>query len=449
MRLLSRLVALSALVLIASCDQAAPPQPEKAAPVSLGGTRYQTEGSVPASGSEELRGAAVIEGEDEGNQSALAIFERRIIPIFQSQKPSSCTECHLSGVDLRDYIHPDQERTFASLVAAKLVDVNQPDSSKILEFISRKPDKPGLINEKVRREEYDAFRAWLRAAVNDRRLLAARPPEQALGPSVPDAVIRHARSDRILASFIDNVWTEVGRCAHCHSPDRNEKQVAEHGEQVSWIKLNDPEATMRYMLDAGLIDADSPEESLLLLKPTMQVKHGGGQKVVVGDRTYMQFRRFIDDYAATAAGRYKSAKDLPPEDKEVSVISEAWFKIADVPAKFDKMLLQVDLHRWENGHWSEDRWATADRQVFGPGNLWQQTLSLTARRGSQLAAGIRSRPSLPAGRYLAKIYIDETGRLQKDFRAELGADEFVGQVEVESNWPEGYETMTAVSFPSP
>jgi hypothetical protein len=23
----------------------------------------------------------------------------------------------------------------------------------------------------------------------------------------------------------DNVWSEVGRCAACHSPDRNQKQV--------------------------------------------------------------------------------------------------------------------------------------------------------------------------------------------------------------------------------
>jgi hypothetical protein len=437
------------MVVVASCSQAISPEPENAArgPVTATNDGLGASG-VPAA-NDEQDGTTSIEPRYESEQSALAIFERRIIPIFQSQKPSSCSECHLSGVDLRDYIHPDQEKTFASLVAAKLVNVDEPDKSKILEFISRKPEKPNLITEKVRQQECDAFRAWLRAAVNDRRLLAARPAERALGPTVPEIVIRHARSDRILASFIDNVWTEVSRCAHCHSPDRNLKQVEEHGEQVSWIKLGDPEATMRYMLDAGLIDAESPEESLLLLKPTMQVKHGGGQKVVVGDRTYKQFRRFIDDYAATAAGKYKSVEDLPQEDKEVSVISEAWFKITDVPARFDKMLLQVDLFRWEDGHWSEDRWATADRQVFGPGKLWQQTLSLTAPRSSPRAAEIRAVQALPPGRYLAKIYLDARGRLQKDFRAEMGVEEFVGEVEVESKWPVAYDQMTAISFPPP
>ena len=49
--------------------------------------------------------------------------------------------------------------------------------------------------------------------------------------------------------------------------------------------------------------------------------------------------------------------------------------------------------------------------------------------------------------YLVKLYIDQTGKLQKDFRAELGDKEFVGQVEVESQWSSGYGRMTAIQFP--
>ena len=43
--------------------------------------------------------------------TSLAIFERRILPILNAQRPSSCAECHLSGVDLKDYIRPDQATT--------------------------------------------------------------------------------------------------------------------------------------------------------------------------------------------------------------------------------------------------------------------------------------------------------------------------------------------------
>jgi hypothetical protein len=377
--------------------------------------------------------------------TALAVFENRILPIFQAKKPSSCTECHLSGVDLKDYIHPSQEKTFASLVSVGLVDVEKPDESKILQFISRRPEQPNLITDKVRQQEHDAFQTWIRVAVKDPNLLAAKSSES-IGPQMPDEVIRHARKDRVLASFIENVWTEVGRCAACHSPDQNQKQVKEHGEQVSWITLDDPQSTLNHMVDAGIVNIEEPLESMLITKPTMQVEHGGGQKMVVGDRTYKQFRRFIDDYASVVNGKYSTTNELPEGSDEVSVVTDIWFKITDVPAKYDKILLQTDFYRWTDNGWSDYRVASSDRPVFGGGNLWQHSLSLTAPRGSKWADEMKSK-RLPGGRYLVKLYIDQTGRLQDDYRAELGDGESIGEVEVESKWPLGYGKMTTVSFP--
>jgi hypothetical protein len=377
--------------------------------------------------------------------TALAVFENRILPIFQAKKPSSCTECHLSGVDLKDYIHQSHEKTFASLVSVGLVDVEKPDESKILQFISRRPEQPNLITDKVRQQEHDAFQTWIRVAVKDPNLLAAKSSES-IGPQMPDEVIRHARKDRVLASFIENVWTEVGRCAACHSPDQNQKQVKEHGEQVSWITLDDPQSTLNHMVDAGIVNIEEPLESMLITKPTMQVEHGGGQKMVVGDRTYKQFRRFIDDYARVVNGKYSTTNELPEGSDEVSVVTDIWFKITDVPAKYDKILLQTDFYRWTGNGWSDYRVASSDRPVFGGGNLWQHSLSLTAPRGSKWADEMKSK-RLPGGRYLVKLYIDQTGRLQDDYRAELGDGESIGEVEVESKWPLGYGKMTTVSFP--
>lgn len=380
--------------------------------------------------------------------TALSLFERRILPILISPKPSSCAECHLSGVDLKDYIRPTQSETFAALLRAGLVDTEEPDRSKLLTFIARKPEKSSLITDKVRQQEYDAFRAWLTAAIRDPQLIDAKTGGEPIGPELPGEVIRHARSDRILASFVDNIWSEIGRCAACHSPDKNAKHVKEHGEQVSWITLGDPESTLQYMLDADLIDRVDPERSLLLTKPTLQVEHGGGQKMVVGDRSYKQFRRFLDDYAATAAGEYRRVSDLPRPSAEVSHVSEIWFKLTDVPEEFDQKLLQVDLYRWDGQGWSETRWATSDRPVFGKGRLWQHSLSLTSSRGTQRARQLRERQTLPPGRYLVKVYVDTTDKLQKDHGAELGESELVGELEVESRWPEGYGAMTMASFPA-
>ena len=378
---------------------------------------------------------------------SVAIFEKRILPIFQSAKPSSCSECHLSGVDLKEYIRPTHQETFASLVKAGMIDVAKPEDSKILRFISRRPEKPSLVTEKVREEEFKAFRAWIRASVSDPTLLAGAGKVEPVGSSLPVEVIRHARKDRVLTSFIDNIWSEVGRCAACHSPDRNQEQVKKHGSQVSWIRLRDPQGTLDHMVEAGLIDAAEPEKSLLLAKPTMQVKHGGGQKMVVGDRSYKQFRRFIDDYAAVVNRKYSQNDQLPKPGAEVSSVTDIWLKVTGIPAKYDKMLLQADLYRSTENGWSEFRVATSDRAVFGAQNLWQHSLGLVGPRGSQWANELKSE-RLPPGRYLLKLYIDQSGKLQNDFTVELGDEDFVGQVEIESGWPSGYGQMTVAKFPA-
>ena len=382
---------------------------------------------------------------------SLDVFTRRILPILNSAKPSSCAECHLSGVDLKDYIRPNQEETFAALVKGGMIDEKHPLKSKLLEFISRAPEKPTILSADVRKEELAAFTAWIEEAVLDPQLLKAKAGVESIGPKLPVDVLRHARNDRVLESFIDNVWSETTRCAGCHSPLLNQKQVKEYGDRVSWMTPDDPAATLKHLVEAGLIDTDEPIHSMILQKPTMQVKHGGGIKMVVGDRSYKQFRKFIEDYAATSGGKYRTTDELPSADVEVSRVSDVWFKLTDVPERFDKQLLQVDLYRWDDGTkagWSKDRWATADRQVFGKGRLWQHSLSLIAPRDSDRMQELLAHQILPPGRYLVKIYVDKSGRLEKDWQTELGDSDFVGQVEVDSHWPVGYGNMTSATFPA-
>ena len=59
---------------------------------------------------------------DREHRSPAEIFDRRIMPIFRSAKPSSCVECHLSGVDLKNYILDSPEKTFVSLRDQGLID---------------------------------------------------------------------------------------------------------------------------------------------------------------------------------------------------------------------------------------------------------------------------------------------------------------------------------------
>jgi hypothetical protein len=384
-----------------------------------------------------------------GDDAALAIFQKRIVPILEAQRPSSCSECHLSGVDLKDYIRPTQPETFAALRDGGLIDVKNPNGSKLLKFIERKPEKPSLVTEKVRAEELAAFRAWIDAAVKDPTLAAAKTADPNIGAKLPPEVIRHARQDRVLQSFLDNVWAEAGRCAACHSPDRNAQQVKKHGEHISWIKLRDPQATLDHLLEHELIDLNEPEKSLLLLKPMNKVEHGGGVKMTHGDRTYRQFRTFIDDYAAAKAAKYRTSKDLPARNPEAANVSEIWFKLTDIPAAYDKLVLRVNLFAWDptTQRFRPEHWATADRQVFGKGGLWQNHLTLTAPRDSARASELQ-RLTLPAGKYLAKVYLDRADKLGTDYLAELTTDDLIAEFELNSRWPAGYGAMTAVKLPA-
>jgi len=377
---------------------------------------------------------------------AKALFEKRILPIFHSAKASSCTECHLSGLDLKDYIFPDQEKTFAAMIKGDLINTAHPDDSKILEFISRRPDKPGLIGDAVRQEEFTAFRAWIHAAVKDPKVLALKPAATAAGPQLSAEVIRHARTDRVFASFLENVWVELNRCASCHSPEKNQRQVEKHGEQMSWIKPGDPLGTLQLILDGDLLNFDRPERSMLITKPTLEKEHKGGQKMLKGDRAYLQFLEFAKDYAGIGSGAYAKGTPLPAPTEMVGRPIQTALRITGIPERYAKLPLQADIYAWTDSGWSKDRAATAAWNVMPKNNMWQFVLTRLVPRSIAKQPGAFQ---LKPGKYLVKIYIDEHEKLKREPLAGLGAEEFIGQVEVESQWKTGPPNLnaTVISFP--
>ena len=70
------------------------------------------------------------------------------------------------------------------------------------------------------------------------------------------------------------------------------------------------------------------------MKPTMQVEHGGGKKMEIGDRGYKQFSQFIDDYAAVVNGIYEHPDQLPQVPEFEYIGSGIWLKIAPTPEKW-------------------------------------------------------------------------------------------------------------------
>ena len=384
--------------------------------------------------------------------SAAEIFERRIMPIFKSPNPSSCTQCHLAAVDLKNYILPSHEKTFLSLRDQGLVNLEKPAESKILRLINMgKNEGASLVQQKVRDQELEAFASWIEASAADTKLRDAPKlsPAELAKPKRPDEVIRHARSDRVLETFIQNVWSQRFRCTGCHSPEgsQNAKLVKENGDEMTWIKQG-PAATMEYLLSSRIVNAKAPDKSLLLMKPTNQVKHGGGQKMIAGDMTYKAFRAWLEEYAKTVNDKYAAASDLPKAAPAwVTCGSEHWVKITNTPPAWSDKLLQVSLFAWDAAKkaWEAEPVALNDRPVFGKGKLWQHDLVLRAAPDSPRAQAWKGgKGSLPAGRYLVRVHVDLAGRLATDWKASLGKTEFAGEKEIEGPLPQGYGSMTVI-----
>jgi hypothetical protein len=355
-------------------------------------------------------------------------------------------------VDIKDYILPSAKDTFLALRDQGLIDLAKPENSKILTLINRGADDvkaAGLMSAKKQKEEYEAFAAWIKACAADPALKNAPKPDKAPALATkPAEVVRHARKDWMLESFKTNVWSLRFRCMNCHTEGtpQNEKLVKEHGERVAWFKKGGPEATMEYLLSSRLINTENPEKSLLLTKPLGEVKHGGGIKIVVGDQGYKQIRAWVEDVAAMKTGKYATADDLPPKETGPRQFgTEAWLRLNNTPAAWNGKLLQVDVYAWDakTGAWEKEPVATSDRMCGDKG--WQHTVTLLAPAGSDRAkAWEKGKPSLPAGKYLVKVYVDSAGKATKDWKSSLGPDEFVGETEFQGRWAEGYSSMTVV-----
>ncbi len=431
-------------------------------------------------------------GQSKNDASALDLFNQRIMPIFRSSEPSSCVQCHLSYVDLKDYILPSHEQTFVSLRDQGLIDLDQPQKSKILKLI-RMGDKDldegaRLIHEETRNAEYEAFTAWINACCNDSRLrelpissavALARPKQQ-------DAVIRHARKSRVLDSFVRNVWSQRMRCFPCHTPGeldeenpQHKVQIKKHTEYVQQfgkrmnIFLETPEATLNYLVKRSrlapkgqlpMLDLEDPAKSLLVMKPTSKVppkgedgrpqrpsnaeptSHMGGLKMHANDQSYKSFVTWIQDYANVVGGRYTSVGDLPADNWHPSKLvvrlndtPEAWTPLSTV--------VQLFVYGWneEKSQWDEEPIAFTQGTV-APRKLVFGALFLLGPTESRSGYGSvdHAVETLAPGRYLVKAYADLEHRLAEDPTMMLGPDEYYGQVEIDAAWKEGFKDAQVV-----
>lgn len=417
------------------------------------------------------------------------IFEQRIMPIFRSPNPSSCVQCHLSSVDLKNYIKPSSDKTFVSLRDQGMINVDSPDKSKILTLIQMGEDdfdKPARrIHEKVRQQEFEAFSAWIVSCCKDKRMLDLPKMDAAelAGPETPDEVIRHGRKGRLMNSFVRNIWSQRLRCFPCHTPheikpdqpkvkQRYDKLVSEYGDRMNlfgktpletmnkWLVRTEPEGD-----DAlPLINLDSPTKSLIVLKPTAKlparvdgkfespsykvpVSHMGGLKMHLNDPSYKAFVAWIKDYSKLKSGKYETKTDLPLDN---------WFatkkvlRLKEIPKSWPVgTVVQLKPHRWlaDQNKWSAEPVAFTQGTITPRGmvNGALFLLAPTDQDGRRKWATIKNR--LPAGKYLVKVYADTKKKIDDSPEAMLGKEDYLGSVLIENaQWQIGFPKAETISF---
>jgi hypothetical protein len=242
------------------------------------------------------------------------LYEKRIAPLLADERPSSCNECHLAGVDLSLFVQASPCQTMACMVDRGVVDLEDPEASIVLGWIERAEAASPLVTEAMIREEYDGMLEWIRFSAHCGQL-ECEPMDDPCGapPSALDCGLESPEGSQpfddpgdcdertLEALFAAKVYPWRGRCFPCHFAD----ETSEIGAPP-WIQVGECDvgslATMREVLARGYVDINVPAQSLLLLKPLAEseggVVHGGHDKIASTDEdAYVDFLAWLQRYA--------------------------------------------------------------------------------------------------------------------------------------------------------
>jgi len=248
------------------------------------------------------------------------LYEKRIAPLLATDRPKTCNQCHLSGVDLTLFVRDNMCETRACLIERGLIDLDNPDQSVVLSWIARAEPESELITEQVIQEEYDAFKSFVEqiATCSGASCAGVRCPTASDGEAcgsdfepdaaalVPEGTPCDSRS--MEGAFRDTVYVWRDRCFPCHfSSEPQAALEAPHWIDVSGSCEAGSIATLHNIERGRYINLEQPDQSLLLLKPLPLeeggVEHGGAEKFAgVKDRSYLSFLSFLEYYAACTNG---------------------------------------------------------------------------------------------------------------------------------------------------
>lgn len=252
---------------------------------------------------------------------SLDLFDARIAPLLSGERQTTCNECHLSGVDLGIYAKGDPCTTMACMVESGIVDLDAPDDSLVLDWILRAEPASELITPEVVQAEHDAVLEWIRYNA-ECGATVCEPVENPCGESTAgscDVPVSSSGSGRkpwedpgdcrdttLEAGFGALVYSWRGRCFPCHFDSHDGEPL----DAPRWISDDECNVgaleTMHRVVGLGLLDPQTPTDSLLLLKPLAVaaggVEHGGHDKFAgTEDPAYQDFLAWIERWARCQA----------------------------------------------------------------------------------------------------------------------------------------------------
>lgn len=242
------------------------------------------------------------------------LYDKRVAPILAEDRPKSCNQCHLSGIDLGAFVRESPCETMACLSEQGLIDLKTPEDSQILAWIDRaKPDSE-LITKDIIAQEHAGFLEWISYGSKcfDTNCADVTCGKKSGDPfcnveaepyTVLDAGMDESCDDLALEKlFRDAVYASRQRCFPCHFVNETQADKA----APRWIKqagsCNESSlATMRGVIAAGYVNVKDPTQSLLLLKPLAEseggVPHGGHDKFANReDPVYVNFLQWLERY---------------------------------------------------------------------------------------------------------------------------------------------------------
>jgi len=238
--------------------------------------------------------AEPIDCSDDASQG---FYEKRIAPLLDEERPSSCNQCHLAGVDLSVWLKETPCQTMACMEAEGLVDLDDPPSSLVLTWIGRaKPESEGITASVIEQERMGMLE-WIEREATCSTCGTIDDPcgkeeeEPAVGDCESNEVDPQTYafddpgdcSDKTLEGlFAASFFPFRRRCWPCHFESFPDKTP----EAPKWIAVGACAtaslATFRNVQERGYIDLDDPSQSLWILKPLSEdlggMEHGGGEK---------------------------------------------------------------------------------------------------------------------------------------------------------------------------